>query len=489
VLELLQTFQPTPPSSIIDQTSAGIWFAKRFCLLLAWTLIFTTLEVGANGYAQQPRTPERQTDSPTSAWTCAASEQAEVRPIWQGEHGWLFSRPDLITELALPDTATFYLKRLASALGARGITPVALVVPTRGSVAADRRGTNPALASYNPEAAARGYRAFLARLRRAGFIAPDLLTVARAEGDAFFFKRDHHWTPAAAQAVARSVAARLEASLASLPKTAFVSPRAPSKKQLGTLQRRVEARCPGFSLPLESVPQFQTRLRRPEKADGAALFTATAPEVVLVGTSNSHRGEEKPELDFDGFLRQALSLEVLNVAFPGAGVYGSLEAYLRSSEYRKTPPRVLLWETTYMSWHRRGSLGTEQRQVLPSVYGACPRPLATRAHQTLPKGKTVLLGGLKVSRTKLGHGAYLQLVLDDPSLVKFDLELRYRNLTERVALAHTTRVANSGEFFFDLASSAAPLEAVILHSPKAASGGVKLNICPAPLPSAAVNKQ
>ena len=95
---------------------------------------------------------------------------------------------------------------------------------------------------------------------------------------------------------------------------------------------------------------------------------------MLVGTSNSHRDEGKPELNFDGFLRQALAREVLDVAFPGAGVYGSLEAYLLSSEYRRTPPKVLLWETTYMSWHHRKSLETEQRQVLPSVYGACSEP-------------------------------------------------------------------------------------------------------------------
>ncbi len=407
---------------------------------------------------------------------CAASEAAPVRPIWQGERGWLFGRPDLITALELPETALPYLRRLAAALRSEGITPVALVVPTRGSVAHNRMGTNPApaLANYDPEAAARGYRSFLARLRTAGFIAPDLLAVARTEGDTFFFKRDHHWTPEAARAVAQAVAARLEAQLASFPKTPSVSLRVPSKKQLGTLQRRAEALCPGLSLGLESVSQFETSLRRPE-ASSTALFAAVNPEIVLVGTSNSYRGEDKPELNFDGFLRQATSLEVLNVAFPGAGVYGSLAAYLLSAEYQTAPPQVLLWETTYMSWHRRKSLETEQRQVLPSVYGGCSRTLARRTVKTLRKGETTLLAGLNVPGTK---SAYLQLTVDDPTLVRFGLELRYQNVTERVQIARTTRVPNSGEFFLDVLDK--PLRAVVLDSPKAVAGGAEVTLCPAP---------
>ena len=450
----------------------------------ALTVLASIVLAGALfGYAQG--TPAQFSPTqPSTTQLCDASEEANIRPIWQGEDGWLFGRPDLITALQLPKTALPYLAQLAAALKARGVTPVALVVPTRGSVAYTHMGKNPSLTDYDPQEAALGYRTFLAQLEAAGFIAPDLLTVAQIEGDAFFFRRDHHWTPAAAQVVARRVAAQLETHLADLPETAFVTSQTPSKTQLGTLQRRAEALCHDFSLPLESVTQFSTRLKPSEKTDSAALFDAAIPEIVLAGTSNSHRGEDLPELNFDGFLRQATSHEVLNVSFPGAGVYDALEAYLLSSEYRKAPPKILLWETTYMSWHHRDSLETEQRQVLPSVYGACSRALARRTVKTLPEGETTLLQGLKVS----SNDVYLQLELDDPSLVKFGLELRYSGYTTRAHISRTTRVPNSGTFFYDLRDLfGTPLEAVVLDTPKAASGSAHVSLCPIPTAPLVIN--
>ena len=119
-------------------------------------------------------------------------------------------------------------------------------------------------------------------------------------------------------------------------------------------------------------------------------------------------------------------------------------------------------------------------------------PLARRELTTLYRGKNTLFEKLEVPPAR--NGAYLHLVLGDPSLVKFSLELRYRNDTEhktghetwyetgqgtghkigreRLHIARTTRVPNSGEFFIDLAREAeGPLKAAVLHLPKAFSGG------------------
>ncbi len=469
----------------VPDTTIKVRYPNHLIRLLTKLLVLAALVTATHSYAQQR--PPAQSSAPVSiqstAQLCDASEEADVRPIWQGKDGWLFSRPDLITDLRLSETAFPYLGQLAATLKAQGVTPVMLVVPTRGVVAYGRMGSNPALADYDAEAAARGYRTFLAQLRTAGFIAPDLLDVARREGDTFFFRRDHHWTPAAAQAVAQRVAAQLETRLAALPKTPFISSQKPSERQLGTLQRRAEAFCPGFSLPLESVAQFETRLRRSETPSNAALFDAAAPKVAVVGTSNSRRDDGKPELNFAGFLRQATSLEVLDVAFPGAGVYGSLEAYLLSSEYQQTPPEVLVWETTYMSWHSRDSLEAEQRQALASAYGACSRLLAKRTLTALPSGRNVLFSNLDKN---LGS-AYLQLRVSDPALVRFVLELRYQTYTKHVQIDRTTRVPNTGTFFFDLRDPLdTPLEAVVLVSPKPTSGGTQVGLCPVPGPSATV---
>ena len=415
---------------------------------------------------------------------CAASEKAAVRPLWAGSKGWLFGRPDLITGLALPAAVPGYLGRIATALKTKGVTPVALIVPTRGMVAYRHMNLNPALASYDPEAAARGYETFLTQLRKAGFTAPDLLEVARAEGEGFFFKRDHHWTPRAARAVAQAVAAQLKtqlsAQLGPLPKTSFVTRSRPLRKQLGTLQRQAQTRCPG-SWPRERVAQFETRPERTQKPVGEALFADQPPRVVLAGTSDSHRGEGKPDFNFGGFLQAALGLEVFNVSFPGSGVYGSLDAYLRSHDFRQNPPAVLLWETLYMSWQHRPSLAAELRQVLPSIYGACSNPLARREFEALPKGWTKLLDAPDV----LAGGLYAHLVLGDRTLTRFEFRLRYPDRTEPIRIARTTRVPNSGEFFLDLGGylEGHPdegLEAISLALPKAASGGARLTLCAFP---------
>ena len=401
-----------------------------------------------------------------------------MRPVWLGSDGWLFGRPDLITDLVLPETAPEYLRRIAAALEAEGVTPVALVVPTRGAVVYRHMGTNPALASYDPTAAARGYQTFLTQLRAAGFVAPDLLTVARSVGEGFFFKRDHHWTPRAARAVAQAVAAQLGAQLKTqlgpLPKTSFITRPRPPRKQLGTLQRRVQARCPARAWPRERVAQFETQPKKTQEPVAEALFAPRIPSVVLAGTSNSHRGEGKPDFNFGGFLQAALGLEVLNVSFPGSGVYGSLDAYVRSSDFRQNPPMVLLWETLYISWQKRPSLADELRQLLPSIYGACSNPLARRKLGSLPKGWTKLLDAPDVS----AGGLYVHLVLDDRTLTHFAFRVRYPNRTEQVQVARTTRVPNTGEFFLDLGR--APFSAVGLKLPERASGGARISICPFP---------
>jgi hypothetical protein len=237
---------------------------------------------------------------------------------------------------------------------------MALVVPTRGSVTFKQMGKGRAFADYDPEVAAQGYRSFLSRLEQTGFDAPDLLEVAYSEGLGYFFMRDHHWRPGGAKASAEEVAASLGERLADVPKTSFVTRLLPTNVQVGTLQARAEARCPGLELPAEEVYQFET-LSETNGHGSNALFAEVTVPVVLVGTSNSQRGEDKPEVNFVGFLRDALGVEVLNVSFPGAGIFDSFQAYLLSPEFKNAPPKVLIWETLYMSWHKRKGLINELR--------------------------------------------------------------------------------------------------------------------------------
>lgn len=429
-----------------------------------------------------------------SPMLCSAAEATEQRPVWQGQEGWLFERADLITHIHLTEPLHRYLERLSGALRASGVLPVALVVPTRGSVAYAQLGTHSIFSTYDPEAAARGYRDFLARLRRAGFLAPDLLRAAHREGDSFFFRRDHHWSPAGAKASAEAVAnvlaphllaPHLEELTAERAEKAFVTLRRPDREQIGTLQARAEAFCEGLSWPPETVAQFDTvqldTVQLETVQDGsadtaAALFGEVAVPVALAGTSNSLRGEGRPELNFSGFLREALGLEVLNASFPGSGPLGALQAYLVSPEYEAAPAQVLLWETLYRGWHRSRGLINQLRQIIPSVSGGCAA-LPTQQLEAVRAGETVLATGLTPLDLR-GPAAYVQLNLDDQALEAFVLELRYRGVSERVRLSRSTRAPSTGRYFLELSSVyRAPLEEIVLHAPRDLKGALTLTLC------------
>lgn len=430
--------------------------------------------------------------SPPAPWPvlCSAAESTERRPVWQGQEGWLFERADLITRLHLTEPLHRYLERLSGALRASGVLPVVLVVPTRASVAYAQLGAHEVFTSYDLEAAALGYRDFLSRLRRAGFLAPDLLAAAHNEGDSFFFKRDHHWSAVGAKASADAVASllvphllarHLEEPTAEPAEKAFITLQRPDREQIGTLQARAEAFCEGLSWPPESVAQFDTlqldTVQRGSADTAAALFGEVAVPVALAGTSNSLRGEDRPELNFSGFLREALGREVLNASFPGSGPLGALQAYLVSPEYEAAPARVLLWETLYRGWHRSGGLINQLRQIIPSVSGGCTAPPLTQRLESLPAGETVLATALTPLDLR-GPEAYVQLHLGDQALTNFVLELRYRGVSERVRLSRSTRAPSTGRYFLELSSVyRAPLEEIILHAPRDLKGALTLTLC------------
>lgn len=417
--------------------------------------------------------------APSFPQLCGAAEATEQRPVWQGQAGWLFERADLIARARPKEPLHRYLGRLSRALRARGTLPVALVVPTRAAVAYAQGSAHEVFASYDPQAAALGYRDFLSRLRRAGFLAPDLLAAAHGEGDGFFFRRDHHWSPAGARASAAAVATLLRPHLEAqgLVRVPFVTLRQPDREQLGTLQARAEAFCKGLSWPPETVAQFDTVQQRGSADTAAALFGEVAVPVALAGTSNSRRGEDQPDLNFSGFLREALELEVLNASFPGSGVFGALKAYLLSPEYAAAPPKVLVWETLLRGWHKHPSLTEELRQVIPSVSGACATPVLTK-HLRVPRaGETVLATGLTPLDLR-GPKSYLQLDTDDRALTELTLELRYRGVRERVRLSRNTRATSTGRYFLELSSVyRAPLEEIVLHAPHAYRGALTLTLC------------
>jgi hypothetical protein len=415
---------------------------------------------------------------------CPAVRQLE-RPVWQGRDGWLFNEIDIIQrfEPGVPIDAD--LGRLVEAFRSQGVTLVAVVLPTRGSVYSDALGSfEDAFAAYDPVVARESYQTFLASLRGAGMVVPDLTPLVR-RGAPFYLKRDQHWTSAGARRVAQRVAQALQdlSTYEGLETSTFRTRSLGHVNQTGWLEEKVETAC-NVLIPDESVEIFATERDTAGQTAAQALFGDEGPPpVTLVGTSNSNRMDDKPDSNFSGALREALELEVLNAAFPGGQTHLSLLAYLRSDDYHAHRPRLLVWESLVWDWHNSPRLVHEHRQVIPSIYGACSPDAALLHSQRDPEGALTLPLLRNTGRLPLrGSAYYLYLDMTDKQVVNFDLTLRYSSGNEEtIRLYQSTWVTNTGRFFLELSSSVqGVLEDVTLTAYRPVQGEVHARICKAP---------
>ena len=122
-----------------------------------------------------------------------------------------------------------------------------------------------------------------------------------------------------------------------IEKKEFVSQRIGLMGKTGTMQKVASQLC-GTTYAPQYIDQFATEPKAESGSD--ELFGDSAqPQITLVGTSHSG-----PNYNFGGFLEQHIGADVLNVAFAGGGLEGSMLEYLGSEEFQSNPPKILIWE-------------------------------------------------------------------------------------------------------------------------------------------------
>lgn len=383
---------------------------------------------------------------------CAAAREketyarkTEMRFLHHGKNGWLFRDADFRTDFkATPETMD-YFKRLNSLLAGKGQRLIVAFQPPRGMM--EQQYIDPAdrPAGYTPEKAREGYRAFLAQLHDADIVAPDLSNVAA--GTNYFPKGDFHWTPEGARDSASKIALSIRdlSSYDDMPQGKFnyvISGYGPADR--GAFEEFIQSTCKE-NIELTSEPFWQST----SEAAGAAdlLGDAAAPAITLLGTSNS---SEEQKFNFAGFLRHDLGTDIYNAAILGGGFGSSAFRYFASDEYRKQPPKVILWE--FLSQHNYNNAESQAslRQMIPAVHGACEASSALAVSSgtiTAPKSDIF---------KKLPNGAsgksYLYLDLSDPAERELKLEILYGDgNADQVELTRSTRAANNGRYFFELA--------------------------------------
>lgn len=243
-----------------------------------------------------------------------------------GRGGWLFTAE----EFAEPrDTRDFAqeLERISTTLAADEIALVPVVVPDKARMQAHRlkRGRS---AGFE-----RRYDWALAQIRDAGLVAIDL---REALGFADSYMRtDTHWSPEGARMSATAIAKALGDF--DIPMAEVDTNQTGAKAFDGDLLSFVATgRYRDLVGPEpERIKTFETSV-----ATTGGLFGAADIPVALVGTSFS----AKADFHFEGFLKQALQSDVLNLSQVGQGPFVPMDAFLKERATLSSLPSVVVWE-------------------------------------------------------------------------------------------------------------------------------------------------
>ncbi|MEK7802502.1 MAG: hypothetical protein AAB276_08620, partial [Pseudomonadota bacterium] len=82
----------------------------------------------------------------------------------------------------------------------------------------------------------------------------------------------------------------------------------------------------------------------------------------------SFSSNEAAHANFDGWLKEALSLDVLNYSVRGGGLNSSLLLYFVSKEYREKKQSLMVWE---MPSYLRFGGSSLWREIVPAAVGDC----------------------------------------------------------------------------------------------------------------------
>lgn len=365
-----------------------------------------------------------------------------VWPLKGGRDGWIFrAKADLATDFGPKPETMQMLGEFVKALQRRGTQLMMIYTPSRGLMHADKL-----LDRYDHQLALNHYQQTLSEFRHLGVLVPPLdQLIGHMPGD-FYFKRDIHWTPTGARATAQMVAQQIKAQplYTKLPDKQFVTRRAGEAPINGSVVRAVSELC-HQQYPLQYVDTFTTTSQGGE--DDLLSDEAPPQQVVVLGTSFT----ALPMLNFDGFLRQALGKDVLNMALSGGEDRGAWLEYLPTPLFQKSPPALVIWETPS---HYSLSEKSLFRQLIPLVDNGCEgKPLLSDSKQTIqpnqPKNELIFNQSLL---DKKASSLVMDLQVSDPTVHELEVTAWYGNgNAERFKVKQNSRAKTGGRFVFLLA--------------------------------------
>ena len=388
----------------------------------------------------------------------------------QGDDGWIFRTfSDFRTDFSLTDTTIRNMKNLTKAFKSQGVEFVVLVPPTRGLLHSDKvRDVETLKYKFtDPERVQKNYVEFLKTLRKQKI---NIVGLPKQEiGQPFFYMRDHHWSPTGARITAEELATFIKGLgvYKTLDKTKYKTVSKGIIKFSGTGDKVFKSLC-GTTLPTEDVEVFATEPL--DSATGDDLFgDVIEPQTVLVGTSNSTATPSRS--NFEGFLKDALSLDILNKSISGGSIDSALVSYLNTDHYKQRKAKLVIWEVPgYYNLNRWE--GRVFRQVTPAIYGDCEGNSIMEAKgYKIKSGTSLLFKGLDKKKIE-GSDYYVSMKFSKTIKDKFTINFSYVNKKKsKLGIYRSKRFPHDGQFFVALKDiNYGPLAKIILDIPKKMDG-------------------
>lgn len=361
---------------------------------------------------------------------------ARSAPIFSDDAtGWVFTQDQLKDRYDMKSTSRALVGDIVEEFAKRDVALAIAVSPPR-PIVAGQATLDAAMGSerYDLGTAEASFAKLIDGLAATGAIVPNLVDTALANHDtqeAFYFRRDTHWTTTGSALTAIALA---EATNAIHPDL-FPSDGAFAASDLvvsgeieeeGSLAMILREVC-GANVPAETAAAFD--LSRGSASD--LLGDASdGPSIALVGSSFSDR-YKRDHYRFGDALARAFEAEVENYSVSGGGAIGAIEAYVLSGALDRREHELVVWEIPYTESFNSTSF---LRQLL----GALRLPhhdSRVQAATSLSTRKT------SVDLSDAGPLAGIEVISDDPSQQDFRLEVQFDNGSKsKIALRRKSAV-------------------------------------------------
>lgn len=386
-----------------------------------------------------------------------------------GEDGWIFrTSRDLVSDFSISTQTRTFLKDIQDAFAEKGITFVMLYVPTRGMVHFKyiKQEYRKQFGFTDIDAVWNTYDHVISDTKAEG---TNIVGIPKElAGSNFFYKRDHHWNQAGAKIGAKVLAAYIKTLpvYQTLRKTDFKT-QEQGPYQFNGASDKVFSKVCGTVQPSETIVKQETVPFKISDREESLFGIEADPEVVLLGTSNSTL--EPSFSNFEGFLKEILGTDILNLSVSGGGIDTAMLSYLNSDHYKKGKAKLVIWEVPgYYALDRHIGLF---RQAIPAITGNCThKPVAMKQDIILSENTETVLDKLKDLEV-FGHDYYLHFKFSKPIADPFLVDLRYVKDRDKYTLKRSNRYPFDRDFYLALKDSKqTPVEKVVLEIPDTLKG-------------------